>query len=340
MRPALAAVAAQQGGLITRRQAVESGCTERELRTMTAVHGPWVALRRGVYVERETWDRLGYDAQWLLRDHAAHLNLTVPHVMSHDSAARAQGIPLLRPAVELVHITRPGIWGSRTEHGIKHHLTRLGIDDCVRASGLPVTSLARTALDVGREHGVSAGVVACDRVLSLGTPGRVVAAELEVMRSWPDITRARAAFDLADPGAESPGESLARLLVGELGIGRPETQFPVPVGQSVAWCDLRVGRHVFEFDGRTKYRRREQGGVADRPVEEVLWDERQRQQKICAQGLGMSRIIWADLWGEERKRARARLLAEYQVTLARFGFELPGHLERFAREMRGRRRAG
>ncbi len=340
MRPTLAAVAAQQSGLITRRQAVAAGCTERELRTMTAVHGPWVPLRRGVYVERALWDVLGYDAQWLLRDRAAHLNLTVPHLMSHDSAARAYGIPLLRPAVELVHITRPGIWGSRTEHGIKHHLTRLGVDGAEAASGMPVTGLARTALDLGREHGVGAGVVACDDVLRRGTPPHAVAAELVAMRSWPGITRARAAFELADPGAESPGESLARLLVAELGIGRPETQFPVPIGQSVAWCDLRVGRHVFEFDGRTKYRRRDRGGVADRPVEEILWDERQRQQKICAQGLGMSRIIWAELWGEERKRARARLLAEYHVTLERFGFALPEHLERFAREMRGRRRAG
>ena len=52
MRPSVAAAAAQQGGLITRRQAVEAGCTERELRTMTAVNGPWLVVRRGVYVER------------------------------------------------------------------------------------------------------------------------------------------------------------------------------------------------------------------------------------------------------------------------------------------------
>ena len=47
---------------MTRRQAVAAGHTERELRTLTAVHGPWVVVRRGVYVERELWDSLtGYD---------------------------------------------------------------------------------------------------------------------------------------------------------------------------------------------------------------------------------------------------------------------------------------
>ena len=34
------------------------------------------------------------------------------------------------------------------------------------------------------------------------------------------------------------GESLARLLVWRSGSARPETQFPVPIGTSVAWCDL------------------------------------------------------------------------------------------------------
>ena len=38
--------------------------------------------------------------------------MTRPHVMSHDSAARALGIPMLRPARELSHITRPGVGGS------------------------------------------------------------------------------------------------------------------------------------------------------------------------------------------------------------------------------------
>ncbi len=107
MRPQLRALAAQQGGLVTRRQAIEAGHTERELRTLTAVHGPWVVVRRGVYAERELWDSLtGYDDHARLRDLAAHLSMTTDHLMSHDSAARALGIPMLRPAHELSHITR------------------------------------------------------------------------------------------------------------------------------------------------------------------------------------------------------------------------------------------
>lgn len=342
MRPTLAAKASVQGGLVTRRQAVEAGYSERELRSLTAVHGPWVVVRRGVYVEREQWESLDpYDGQWLVRDRAAHLTMTRQHLLSHDSAARMHGLPLLRPRVPLVHLTRPGVQGSRTEHGVRHHLTRRPLEEQSQVSGIPVTGLAWTALDIGREHGHAAGQVAVDAVLRRGVLPRRLGDDLETMRYWPGITRARAAVELGDGGAESPGESLARLLVIELGLcpDRPETQFPVPVGDSVAWCDLRLGRHVFEFDGRLKYRRQAQGGVAAGPVEEVLWEEKNRQRLICALGLGISRIIWDDLWGAARKRAVARLRAEYQVTLDRFGYDLPEHLEAFARQLRGRRRA-
>ncbi len=339
MRPPLTATAARQGGLITRRQAVEADYSERELRTLTAVNGAWVVVRRGVYVERHIWDALDpHVGQMALRDRAAHLAMTQPHVLSHDSAARAHALPLLRPPHPLVHITRAGVGGSRTEHGVKHHLAKRTPTIEV-AQGLPVTGVARTAVDLGREHGLPQGLVACDWTLHLGTTALDLHAELALQKSWPGITKARAAVHLADAGAETPGESLARLLILELGIGAPQTQFPVRVGSTVFWTDIIVGCHVFEFDGRIKFNRPEQGGVAERPAGEVVWDERKRQRLICSEGLGMSRLIWDDFWGAARKRAKARLLAEYDVTLARFGDVLPEHLARTARELSGQRHA-
>ncbi len=338
MRPHLAARAARQGGLVTRRQAIEAGYSERELRTLTSVSGAWVVVRRGVYVERSLWDALDpHGARMGLRDRAAHLTMTQPHVLSHDSAARAQQLPLLRPRQPLVHITRAGVGGSRTEHGVKHHLGKRTPTVEV-ADGLPVTGVARTVIDLGREHGLAASVVACDAALAGGLSLLDLHGELLVQRSWPGITVARAAVALADAGAETPGESLARLFVHELGIGEPQTQFPVRVGGRVFWTDMRVGCHVIEFDGRFKYNRPDEGGLADRPAGEVVWEEKKRQQLICSLGLGMSRLVWDDFWGEARPRARARVLAEYAVTLARHGDVLPEHLARTARELAGSRR--
>ncbi len=322
---------------MSRRQAVEADYSERELKTLTAVDGAWVVVRRGVYVERTTWEALdAHTGQMALRDRAAHLTMTQPHMLSHDSAARSHGLPLLRPRHPLVHITRPGVGGSRTEHGVKHHLGKR-IPTLAVAGMLPVTGVARTVVDLGREHGLGHALVAADHALAHGLSVLDLHAELAGQRSWPGITVARAAVALADAGAETPGESLSRLLVHELGIGEPHTQFPVRVGGRVYWTDLRVGCHVFEFDGRVKYSRPEQGGFALRPAGDVVWEEKRRQQEICAQGLGMSRLVWDDLFGAARARARARLLAEYAVTVARFGDVLPDRLARTARELEGQR---
>ncbi|MDP3893674.1 type IV toxin-antitoxin system AbiEi family antitoxin domain-containing protein [Nocardioides sp.] len=338
MRPELAARAARQGGVVTRRQAIAGGYSEAEIRRLTRQSGPWVVVRRGVYAERELWESLDpYDGQWRLRDRAAHLTTTVPHVMSHDSAARPWGLAFLRPPRPLVHVSCAGVGGTRTEHGVKHHIARHPPGAVAEIDGLRVAGLARTVLDLAREHGFATGVTAADAALRLGVERGELLAQLRPMRCWPRITQARAAVEFADPGADLPGESLARVLVVGLGIGSPTTQFPVRLVDRVAWCDLRVGCHLFEFDGRIKYSRRDQGGVAETSPDQVAWDERRREVAACAQGLGMSRIIWSDLWGPARKRAEERLRAEYAHTLAVHGPTLPEHLARFARQMEGER---
>ncbi|HET7682372.1 MAG TPA: hypothetical protein VFK34_01740 [Marmoricola sp.] len=339
MRPQLQALAARQGGVVTRRQAIDAGYRERELRTLTGVNGPWVVVRRGAYVEREIWEAAGqqYDGQSHLRDIAAHLTMRQPHLMSHDSAARSWGLPMLRPAVELSHITREGVGGSRTEHGVKHHLTRLGLLNTEQIDGLPVTGLARTSVDLAREHGWKCGTVAFDRALRMGVSPGDLDAEITVMRNWPGITQAKAARDLTDPGAENPGESLSRLLVESLGFGRPRTQFPIRTTGGVAWVDLLLGCHVIEFDGRLKFRRPEHGGVADRAIEDILWDERTRQNLVCGEGLGMSRLIWDDVMPRQWPATVARIGREYEVTCRQFGDVLPERLTRFAVQMEDER---
>ena len=336
MRPALRALALRQGGVVTRRQCVAVGYTEVELRGLTAVHGPWVTVRRGVYAERELWDTLtGYDERDRLRDLAVHLAMTTEHVMSHDSAARALRMPLLRPMHDLSHVTRPGVGGSRTERGVKHHLTRVPLGATVWVDGMEVTGLARTGVDLAREHGLASGVVALDHALRRGVTRGEVDRELATMWCWPGVRSAREAAFVADPGAETPGESLMRLMVQEMGLGPVDTQFPVVVGGRVAWADLRVGCHLFEFDGRRKFRPVAEGGDATRSFEDVWWDERGRQVAVCGEGFGMSRLTWSELFGRQRDATMARIAREYAVTLDRYGPDLPAHLaERAARVRR------
>jgi len=316
---------------------MDAGYRAPELRTLTGINGSWVRVRRGVYAERSVWDALDrYAGPPLARAWAAHLTTGVEHVMSHDSAAHAWGLPIVLARSDLVHITRPGVWGSRTEHGVKHHLA-MSPPATELAGGLPVTGLARTAMDVAREHGYVCGTAAADRAMRWGVIADDFGDVIGGMRSWPGITDCRHAARLADPGADTPGETLTRLMLRELGIGRPDTQFPVPVQGGVAWCDLRVGRHIVEFDGRRKYRDKRDGGDAERPVQEVVWDEKVRERNITAHGLGFSRVFWDDCLGRARAMTMNRLRAEYEATVLRFGTRLPDDLAEFAIQMADRR---
>lgn len=328
--PALAAVAARQHGLFSRAQALAAGYSEHDVRWATGRSGPWFVLRRGIYALRADVDALDEPARWGWRDRAAHLATEEPHILSHDSAAQLLQLPLVGVERGLSHVTRPGLAGTRTRYGIKHHLGRRQPRDVATVEGVRLTGLARTSLDLAREHGFATGVAAMDAARRRGAALRAFEIELGLMSRWPHVRRARAALAFSNPLAETPGESLARILVVELGVGPVVAQFPVPLAGRTAYVDLRVGRHLFEFDGRVKMRSVEDGGFAGRGAEAAWWDEKVRQTEICGLGFGMSRLVWADLWGPARARAKARLLAEYAVTERRFGRELPPDLEAFA----------
>ncbi len=273
LHPSLIAAAAAQQGLFTRRQALAAGHSLGDIRARIATRaGDWHVVRRGVYIDAELWRAASDTEQWWWRDVAAHLLMERAHLLSHDSAARGLGLPLLRGETDLSHITRVGVGGSRARHGVKHHLGRELPADVVERDGIPMTGLARTALDVGREHGFKpVGWCWIEAALRRGVPHREFERELALMTSWPYVCTCRSALAFANAGAESPGESLVRILLAEMGVLDVETQFAVPVPGGVRWCDLRVGRHVVEFDGKVQVRARAAGRLRRRRSTEVAF---------------------------------------------------------------------
>lgn len=318
MDPHVIGVFAAHGNLMTRRAAVAAGISVAQIDEWVR-RGAWVAPRRSVYALASFWESLDErHGRPLFLSRAASLAMKKPHLRSHDSAALEHRMQILRPRPFLVHVTRPGVVGSRTEHGVKHHKAPFRPDQAVAVDGWPVLDPARTAADIAREHGLQHGVVAFDSALRVGATSRDIARAVEPMRCWPGVTVVRAAADLADPGAQNVAESLGRLLVTELGFGRPETQFGLTDGRREVWCDLRLGRHMFEIDGRLKYEPAAAGGYAEDPAA-ALWDEKLRQDFVTGFKLGVSRIVWADFWGSRREEALVRLRREYLDTQARFG---------------------
>jgi hypothetical protein len=312
----------RQQGLITRLQVLDSGMTPETLNGLVRT-GRWVRVRRGVYMPSHLWKALDtYDGQARVRARAAHLQLRRAHVLSHESAARELGLSILRPEQEVIHVTRRGVRGGRVEHGIKHHLAPYRRDDVVRVDGIPVLGAARTAVDIAREHGYVHGLVACDSARQLGVGLPDLWDAVAPMVCWPEVTVVRAAVQDSDPGAESVGETLGRILLTEMGLGPIQTQFELRDETGWARCDMRVGRQLFEFDGHKKYLRRDRGGLALVDPEEVVWREKKREDWLRGYRLGMSRLIWADYWGERRERTKERLLREYAATCAAFGTDI------------------
>jgi hypothetical protein len=329
------AVMATNHGLITRPQALDSGLSSAEIRHLLNI-GVLVLVRRGVYADAEVWNSLDdYVGRPRLQTRAALATMHRGWVASHDSSAHEHAMEILNPPDPHVHITRPGTTGAWTKFGVKHHLARFGDDQMVELNGLRVLDMARTAVDIAREHGTPYGEIACDSAMRRGVTRAALELAVEPMLFWPYSRRARAAVAFADPGAESVLETLGRLLVKALGVGDFETQFPLALDDGrVVWGDIRVGCHIFECHGKVKYLSVAQGGLADREATEVVWAEKKRERLIHRQGLGTSSIVFADYWEPDRSLVLRRMREEYDDTVARFGAELPEHLARNARELR------
>lgn len=313
------AVLLGQHGLITRRQARAAGLSDRDVRSLLA-RREWVPLRRGVYVEAAHWASLDpFREQPLLRVRAARLTLRSPWlVFSHDSASFLHRMGVPDAARALVHVTHHKVHGDAVRAGVKHHLAPYLLEQVVWVDGLPVLDPARTALDMAREHGLMTGVACCDRALRLGNTRSELREARAAMWCWPGSRIMDEAIGLADPGAESWLESTGRVLVHSLGYGRPQTQFGLTDGHRTVWCDMRLGRHIFECDGELKYA---EDNLTGQPPRTVLRHEKERQDFITGFKLGASRITAQDT-GPGVRAALLRLRREYDDTCARFGSDI------------------
>ena len=309
---------ASQHGVVSRAQLCKLGLSPDEV-DRAVRNGQLVKVVRGVYADPLVWaanDR--WDQRQVLIDRARALVARRPHVRSHDTAGLRLGMQLLKQDGR-THLTLPGRRGTHTRNGLTRHYAPFSDGDL--ADGGTTLGLARTALDIAREHGTRSGTVAVDSALRLGATYTQLDAVLTAMAHWPGRSHARASIALSDPDTDSIAETLGRELVEELGFGRPQTQFGLAADGRVVWCDLRLCRHFFEIDGKIKLTPLAEGGVADKPVD-ALWKEKQRQDFIVGFKTGVSHIYWTDFWGAAREEAKARLRREFEGTCRRFGTDI------------------
>jgi hypothetical protein len=139
--------------------------------------------------------------------------------------------------------------------GIVIHRDELFDDETQLVSGIPTTTPARTAFDLGRRSRRTEALIAVDALANATRlrPPDVVPL-LERHRGARGLVQLREVIDLMDCGAESPQETRTRLLLIDAGLPRPTTQIIVYgnfAGKKYAKVDMgyedfKVG---VEYDG-------------------------------------------------------------------------------------------
>ncbi len=117
---------------------------------------------------------------------------------------------------------------------------RLRPEDITEIMGLPVTTMLRTAWDLGRVRSRERAISAMDQMLRLpGFPLDAFLAGVERFRGERWVTTLRVLAPLADGRAESPPESILRLYWIDVGLPWPQPQLEIRRdGSLVARVDL------------------------------------------------------------------------------------------------------
>lgn len=262
--------------VFSRSQARECGWSDSAL-SRAARSGRMIRVRRNQFAITPP-DRL-LAAIAAARAHPAS-------AVSHRSAALLHGLPLYGPPPERPELTvSPGSTGRIRDALV--HRARLDADDLVIVAGVPVTSVARTVVDLGRSTSLRTAVAAGDAALNRGlvTPKQLIRI-LAICRGWPGIKSARRALQALDGRAESPLESISRLVIGQLGLPAPQLQAVVLTEDG--WVVGRADFYWDEFgvageaDGRSKYTERS-----------ILSEEKERQERLEDLTLAIARWGWS-----------------------------------------------
>lgn len=196
----------------------------------------------------------------------------------------------------------------RRQPGLVVRMDRVAADEVVTVDGLPVTTRARTAFDLGRYQKRSLALGRLDALMR-AAPFSDDDVQMLMRRYGPvrGVRQLRDLLPLVDGGAASLKESWVRLVLIDNDFPIPETQIPVFDGDEpfafldMGWRDIQL---AVEYDGEQHQ--------TDRP--QYVKDAR-RIPKIERRGWEVIRILKEDT----RNEILARV---YEAWLRRGGAEI------------------
>ena len=283
-QPALAGLTQRQWGVVTRAQLAAAGMSDKGI-TAWVQNGRLHRLYRGIYAVGH--DRLRLEGRWL----AAVLACGAGAVLSHRDAAQLW--ELRQSNAALIDVTVPSRNGRVGRKGIRVHRSgRLGSDEVMERDGIPVTTVARTLLDLAD-------------VLPTQALRRAVT-EAEYRDRLDTVTLAAVVLD--NPGRR--GAKLMRAVEGRRHRTRSPleerflallTRWRVEEPESAVWIEgyevdfmWRRASLVVELDGLSAHATRE-AVRRDRVRDRALWRAGLRTMRLTAADLRDPEGVMRDL---------------------------------------------
>lgn len=337
----------RQGGVFSTRQATEHGLDRDCIRTLLR-QGELRSVRQSIYTRAEMFDEADAPTRHRIQVAAALLargqcpgSGPPTLVGGHESAAIILGLPVGR-AARRAHARQESGEGPGQEHlpaalyptpmpNAVHLISadrgrrtyRAGVDVCPAAlpltdiavvAGVPVTTLARTAVDLCRHASWLDAVIIADAALRAGAPRAQVLAVAARCSTWRGGLLANRAAGFADGAAESAAESLVRAALSEFDeLPPPELQV------EIFDTDGLIGRvdilflaqwTIVEVDGRIKYT----DPHGDPHL--VVWREKQREDRLREAGYEVVRVTWDQILANPA-RVVERILAAFSRAAVR-----------------------
>ena len=235
-------ITSRQRTLITRGQLVALGVHPRSIDRALA-RGRLSRVHAGVYSLVAATVRPRWAAET-----AAVLAYGEPAVLSHATAARVHGITLPGPTTGPIHVTLVGVEMRSRRSGILLHSTNeLHPQERVRVSGLPVTSVARTVIDLAPTQTPRGRELLVDQARKRSRTKLIEALDRHPGR--PGTPEIRRLLDPARPSSLvwSEGEERLRRLLVRAGVPLPESNVELYAGYTpdLLWREQQV---IVEYD--------------------------------------------------------------------------------------------
>lgn len=283
--------------LLTRGTLLAQGFTDDSIRSAVRA----AQLRRvwsGVYTRQPPltpWD------EYRLTVRAAALGSDGSGVVSHQSAGALWRMPMLLPDRSRVHTTIDDRHGGGITSRHRHiHPRPLRVADTVVLDGVPVTSRARTAVDIAMAGTYEQALAVIDGVRRIPRfprptdPKPVSVDELSqiVEHLGPRRGHRVVKHAIADSVAasESVGESWSRARMLQWRLPMPSLQEEFRIDGRSYFADFRWGRLVGEFDGDDKYE----------SDSERRRSEKRRDGDFGTLGITVCHWTWQDLTDRHR----------------------------------------